>query len=145
MLRTLILLIYQMTIGLSCSRIDPDIEISKSVRLSSMPDIIQCTPTLKMTRESNAVHFIFPGEWTLNGEIINFQDGRAIAVSAVLVDQNGKRYVPNGYGQAIGNGVHAFVAYFSKLDQSVIIANLEVSASEDVLCDKVFWHCYDPI
>ena len=128
-----------------CSRVDPDVVIHRgSLSFSQTPTVVPCKAPLKVTRESNTVHLVFPNDWSLEGTSIKTQNGSLVRLTVTLIDEKGNRYQLASYGEVSGKK-HAFVAGFSKLGHGTHIVKLEVVASESIVCQEVLWHCYDPL
>ncbi len=139
-----VILAFCQAVTVSCSRVEPYVEVSRNLTLSQMMSAIDCNPTLKPTRKSRSLRFLFRDRWTLDDSRLRFEDGRVVSIDAALVDTAGNRYSAEGYGQVYGDNEHAFEAVFDLVPPSVRIARVEVVASETVACDRIRWHRYDP-
>ncbi len=99
---------------------------------------------LILKRDKNYVGLLLSEKWILKdvekGQIKLNKSGKIITIKAKLTDQNGNIYKPLGY--CMKGGKFSFGYPFKK---GVKIVKIEISSSEEIFCNEIVWHCYDPI
>lgn len=114
---------------------------NERIQLTTTPLLLKCSTPLKRNRKSAAVHLTFPKKWMFIKGYIKFENGELAYINVVLIDSHGNRYETDSYGMA-GD---SFAASFSYISRNVEIVKIEITSSIAIYCDKIYWHCFDPI
>ena len=147
-LKKMLLVIFSLCLISCLYRKPQDVVISnKQITLTTTPLTIKCPTPLFRNRKSAAVQFQISEDWNIywpkDGSCrggVEFKNGKIAFLDVTLTDSEGKTY-SNNKGRLSGD----FAINFSTLSKSVKIVKITITSSLEIECDKIYWHCYDPI
>ena len=129
--------------SISCNDMNTTL-LDTKVTLSEVPIIVDCK--LKRNKEIGMISFVLQDDWEADRGRIKIMDGRVAEISVILIDSNGTEYKTDKYGEALGKeSGKVFNAYFSAISKQTRIVKVKITSSLDVECEKIYWHCYDPL
>ncbi|UDQ98459.1 hypothetical protein AAEX28_15985 [Lentisphaerota bacterium WC36G] len=110
----------------------------KKLELSKKITVIMPKNPLVRKRKINYLGIKLNDKWNLynyeKGQIKLIKSGKIATINVKIIDQSGN------YGTS-----GCYLSCATLPYEGAKIVKIEISSSENIFCNKIIWHCYDPI